>query len=157
MLTPMTEDISSVIAIVAALVAALSALYARWQAKAARRANEISLHANRLAVFTGLARFRVHVTARGTGISEEEVWRFAEIAELSEFYFPSAVHPKMSAVYEQSLKLLSLNDEWEHARQHEPEKAKALVGPRHELVRNTRDECYKITDELKKHLRIGGV
>lgn len=143
------------VAIGAAFVAALSALYARWQAIAAGRANEIALHENRLTVYKGLARFRAHISARGTSIKEEEVWRFSEIVELSEFYFPSTLYPRLNKVFEDALKLLSLNDEWEEARRHNEEQAKAFVKQRHELMRATRDECYKITEELKPHLRVG--
>lgn len=151
----MFEDAATVVAVGAAFVAALSALYARWQAMAAGRANEISLHENRLAVYKGLARFRVHITAVGVGLKEEEVWRFAEIAELSEFYFPPKIHPRMNGVFEQALKLMSLNDEWNEAKQSDPGRVRNLVTERHELMRCIRDECYKITDELKRHLRVG--
>jgi hypothetical protein len=151
----MIEDPSTLVAIGAAFVAALSALYARWQALAAGRANNIALHENRLSVYKGLARFRTHISARGTGIKEEEVWRFAEIAELSEFYFPPVIHLKLNAIFEQAMELLALNDDWENAKQNGSEKANILVTERHNLMRHTRDECYKIADELKLHLRVG--
>lgn len=66
----MLEDTAIVVAVGAAFVAALAALYARWQAVAAQRANEISLHESRLAVHKGLGRFRTHISARGTSIKE---------------------------------------------------------------------------------------
>lgn len=59
------EDLSALVALGAALVSALAALYARWQAKAAKRANEIALHESRLSVYNGLSRFRVHLTGNG--------------------------------------------------------------------------------------------
>lgn len=152
----MIHDTATIVAICAALVAALSALYARWQASAAARANEISLHETRLNVYKGLARFRAHISACGTGIKEEEVWRFAEIVEMTEFYFPPDVHPRLNAIFEQALKLLSLNDEWEDAKRYDQDKAKTLVKERHKLMRGTRDECYKIGNEIKRHLRVGG-
>jgi hypothetical protein len=151
----MIADASIIVAVVAALVAALSAVYARWQAVAAGRANEIALHESRLTVYKGLGRFRAHISARGVTIKEEEVWRFSEVVELSEFYFPSTIHPRVNKVFEDALKLLSLNDEWEDARRNNAEQANALLKQRHELMRATRDECYKVTDELKKHLRAG--
>ena len=150
------QDVATVISVVAALVALLSALYARWQALAAARANEIALHDSRLRVYNGLVRFRAHISARGTGIKEEEVWKFAEVAELSEFYFPGGISPRLNTVFEDALKLLSLNEQWEEYRKYEPDKAKALVEQRHSLMRGARDECYKIGNELKQHLRVGG-
>lgn len=152
----MIEDTATLIAVGAAFVAALSALYARWQALAAGHANEIALHENRLTVYKGLVRFRAHISAHGTSIKEEEVCRFAEAAELSEFYFPPHIHPRLDAIFEQAMKLLSLNDEWEQAKQYDQDKANGLVKQRHELMRGTRDECYQITNELKPHLRVGG-
>jgi len=143
------------VAIGAAFVAALSALYARWQAVAAGRANEIALHENRLAVYKGLARFRAHISARGVTIKEEEVWRFSEVVELSEFYFPSTIYPRLNKIFEDALKLLSMNDEWEEARRSNAGQANSIVKMRHELMRAIRDECYKITDEIKRHLRVG--
>lgn len=53
----MLEDTATVVAVGAAFVAALAALYARWQAVAAQRANEISLHESRLAVHKGPGQF----------------------------------------------------------------------------------------------------
>jgi hypothetical protein len=152
----MIEDTSTLVAVGAAFVAALSALYARWQARAAGRANEIALHENRLNVYKGLVRFRAHISAHGTSIKAEEVWRFAEAAELSEFYFPPNVHLRLNAIFEQAMTLLSLNDDWEQAKQYDQDKAKSLVKERHALMRGTRDECYQIANELKPHLRVGG-
>lgn len=149
------EDTETLISFGSALVATLAALYARWQAMTAKRANEISLHENRLKVYSGLARFRVHITGQGVNFKEEEVWRFAEIAELSEFYFPKAIPKQMDDIFERSLKLLSLNDTWHAAKQSQSGDAVALVQPRHDLMRSIRDDCYKITDEIKEHLRVG--
>jgi hypothetical protein len=106
-----------------ALFAGLAAFYARRQAIVARRANDIALHENQLNVYKGLVRFRAHISALGAGIKEGEVWHLAEMAELSELYFSASTIPsRMNAVFEQSLKLLSLNDEWEHAKVEEPNK-----------------------------------
>lgn len=151
----MIESMATVLAIGSAFIAALAAFYARWQAMAAARANEIAIHESRLNVYRGLARFRVHITAHGTNIKEEEVWRFAEIAELSEFYFPPGIHPRLNKIFQDALKLLSLNDQWEDARRRNDEQAKVLVKERHELMKAMRDECYDITGELKPYLLVG--
>lgn len=153
----MIEETATVVALGAAFVSALSALYARWQARAAQRANQIALHENRLAVYKGLVRFRGYISARGVGIKEDEVWHFVEIAEISEFYYPSDIHARLDAIAERSLKLLSLNYEWEEAKQYEPEEAKALNEQRQALMREARDECHKVSNDIKPHLRVGGV
>ena len=76
-------DTGSLISLCSAFAAILAALYASRQAMASKKANQISLHEKRLIVYSGLSRFRVHITGQGSNIREEEVWRFAEIAELS--------------------------------------------------------------------------
>ncbi|MBL8417383.1 MAG: hypothetical protein JNN31_04020 [Dechloromonas sp.] len=148
-------DPGSLISLCSAFAAILAAVYARWQATAAKKANEISLHENRLKVYSGLSRFRVHITGQGTNIKEEEVWRFAEIVELSEFYFSENISVRMNSVFDRSLKLLSLNDEWKTAKEFDHCTAKPLVQPRHDLMREIRDDCYKMTDDMKGVLRVG--
>jgi len=148
-------DTGSLISLCSAFAAILAALYARWQAVAAKKANEISLHENRLKVYSGLSRFRVHITGQGTNIKEEEVWRIAEMAELSEFYFSENIAARMNSIFDRSLKLLSLNDEWKEAKEVDFSAAKPLVQPRHDLMREIRDDCYTITDDMKRVLRVG--
>jgi len=149
------QNTSTLIAIGAALVSGLAALYARWQANAAGRANEIAIHENRLKIFKGIARFRGQVAAHGPSLKEDEVWLFSEVAELSEFYFPSNVSRGLQAVFDESLKLLSANDEWRIARESEPDKAPSLVWPRYDLSRKLRDDCTTLLGEMKPLLRVG--
>lgn len=151
----MVIDISILISIVSAFIAALSALYAGRQAQAASRANKIALHENCFSIYKGLVRFRTHIGAKGTGIKEDDVWQFSEIAELSEFYFPSAIHSQLNTISKQAMDLISLNHEWETLREYDPEGAKVLANNRDKLMRTTRDKCFKISDEIKIHLRIG--
>jgi hypothetical protein len=149
------EDLSALVALCAALVSALAAIYARWQANAAKRANEISLHESRLKVYNRLSRFRVHLTGSGPSLKEEEVWTFFEAVEASEFYYPAYIQPRLQYVFDEAMKLLTLNDEWRHACQIEPTQAPSLVKPRYDLSLELRDECQRITDEIKPYLRIG--
>jgi hypothetical protein len=155
MIVNILEDLSATVALGAAFVAALSAVYARWQANAAKRANEIALHDRRLSVYNGLGRFRVQVTGHGPSLKEDEVWKFYEAVESSEFYFPSQVQPRLNHLFEEALKLLTLNDEWRHARDTEPARAPSLVKSRYDLVRELREECQRVTNELKPYLRVG--
>lgn len=147
--------VSDLISLCSAVVAMLAAVYARWQAMGARKANEISLHENRFKVYSALARYRVHLTGQGTNVREEEVWRIADAAELSDFYFPPEIPSRMQRIFERSLELLSLNDEWKDAKEANDEKAKELVKPRHELMRQIRDDCLSIGNDMKTYLRIG--
>lgn len=61
----------------------------------------------------------------------------------------------MGNIFDRSLKLLSLNDEWKQAKEEQSSDAKSLVPPRHDLMRSIRDDCYKITDDMKGFLRVG--
>ena len=148
-------DTGSLISLCSAFAAILAALYASRQAMASKKANQISLHEKRLIVYSGLSRFRVHITGQGSNIREEEVWRFAEIAELSEFYFSENIAVHMHIVFDRSLKLLSLNDEGKQAKEVDFSAAKPLVQPRHDLMQEIRDECYRITEAMKTFLRVG--
>lgn len=77
------------------------------------------------------------------------------MAELSEFYFSEKIAVRMNSVIDRSLKLLALNDEWKEAKDIELSTAKPLVQPRHDLMREIRDDCFKITDDMKGVLRVG--
>ncbi|MBN8509898.1 MAG: hypothetical protein J0L57_14970 [Burkholderiales bacterium] len=149
------EDIAALVALGGALVASLAALYARRQAKAAKRANEIALHDSRLRVYNVLSRYRVHVTGSGPSLKEEEVWKFLEAAELSEFYYPAHIPPRLKSVFDRSLRLLSMNEEWRSSRETEPNRAPDLVKSRYQLVGELRYECERITNDLKPYLRVG--
>ena len=149
------EDIRATVALGAAFVSGSAALYARWQANAAKRANEIALHDRRLIVYNGLGRFRVQVTWHGPRLKDEEVWKFYEAVESSEFYFPPQVQPRLNLLFEQAMKLLTLNDDWRNARENDPANAPSLVKPKYDLIRELRDECQRVTDELKPYLRVG--
>jgi hypothetical protein len=151
----MFDDTAAVIAFLSALVAMLSALYARWQARAADKSNQIALHADRLDVYKGLVRFRAYITARGVSIKDDEVWKFAEAAELSEFYFPAAVHKRMDSVFQRAIELLSLNDQWETNKPLDRDEMIKLNRKRQDLMKEIREDCYAISDEFKPHLRVG--
>ncbi len=149
------EEAATLISLLSALVAILAAIYAKRQVKAAVAANQISLHASRMEVLDGLSRFRVHLTARGAAITEEEVWKFAEVVERSDFYFPEPVYKKMNDLHERSLKLMAFHESWQEAKVSEPAKAPSLAKQKQDFMRELRDDCYKVTDEIKKYLRVG--
>ncbi len=152
----MTEDIATVIAVLAALVATLSAIYARRQAQAAIRANEIALHQDRLSIYEGIGRFSVHIATHGTEIIEEEVWRFGNVASLAEFYFPMEIHKRLEEVFKNALSVLSLSEERKMRLREDPKHAGALAEPCNALMKATREECEEIVNAVKPHLRVGG-
>jgi hypothetical protein len=108
-----------------------------------------------LKVYSGLSRFSVYITGQGTNIKEEEVWRFTEIVELSEFYFSESISDRMNSISKRSFELLSLNNDWNTARSISHPTAIPLVQPRHKLMQEIRDDCYKIAEDMKGVLRVG--
>jgi hypothetical protein len=151
----MSVDLSTAIAVTAALVSSLAAVYARWQAKAAKRANEIALHENRMRVYKALNRLKAQLAAHGTNLTEDEVWNFFEAVEASEFYFPASVHPKLRSIWMSSVSVLAKNEEWREARETDPLNAPKLVQPRREFIKSVQAECEFVATELKPFLRVG--
>lgn len=121
----------------------------------AKHSIQIALHGDRLSVYKRLIRFRAQISARGCGIKAEDAWGFGEMAELSEFYYPAAIHSRLDSIFERALKLLSLNDEWELEKELNAEKANELNQQRHKLMQETRDDCYAISKDIKSYLRVG--
>lgn len=153
----MTQDVATLVALLSAFGALLAALYARWQALSAKRSIQIALHGDRLAVYKSLIRFRAQISARGCGIKAEDAWGFGEMAELSEFYYPPAIHLRLDSVFERALKLLALNDDWEMEKGRNPDTANELNQQRHKLMQETRDDCFAISKDIKSYLRVGEV
>lgn len=147
------ENVGTLISVSAALLAALSALYAKKQAGAAERFHKIALHSHRLRVYNGLVHYRAHIGASGIGFKEDEVLKFAEVAELSQCYFPVEIASRLNAVVENSLKLLSLNAQWEDDRPDSLERLTALAENRQTLMQSIHDESGKVVNELKRYLR----
>ena len=157
MLKPMIENLATVLSVLAAVIALLSAMYARRQVEAASRANEIALHKDRLHVYSGLLKFTTHISSYGVDITRNETWKFLEVVNFGEFYFPKVIADRLNAIFNNSLKLLELNEQWETAKkEYGHEEAKRLVEPRHELMKVIRTECLAITEEFRSYLRLGG-
>jgi hypothetical protein len=151
----MIENTAVAVAIVAALVSMLSALYARWQVDAARVAIDISRHDYRLATYKGLGRFRSNIISHGASFSEEELWRFGDVVQLSEFYFPLEIYKDMDALFNDAMLLKSKHDDWSRLRDAGSEEARVLAKPKQELMRTLRDKCFKVAEDMKVHLKVG--
>lgn len=126
---------------IAAGVAVLSALYAKWQASAADKSNEIALHGDRLKIYDVVLYFYAKLTADGVGIPSSTVWEFRHIADLSEFYFDPPIHAALDTAFTRGLKLLSLNDEL--AEEEDKAKKQTLNSSRYALMISIRDDCYQ--------------
>lgn len=151
------QDTAATLSVISALIALLAAVYARGQATAAMRANRIALHQDRLIVYKGVCRFTAHITASGRSLKEEEVWRFAEVLDLSTFYFTPVITRRLETVFKDALKFLNMRDEWTHSKECGNPEASSMVKPMHEQMRATRDEAAAIVEELRKQMHLGGL
>jgi len=149
------EDTSALVALASALVSGAAALYARWQAHAAKRANEIALHESRLRVYNGLTRFRGHLKAHGLSLKEEDVWNFSDLVDACEFYFPANVAACVNSIDAKAMLLLHKNQAWCETREAELEKAQRLEKDRHELWITLIDDCTAAKAQLRPFLYIG--
>jgi hypothetical protein len=144
---------SNIVSIVSVFIAGLAALYARWAALAASRQNEIALHSERLRVYRGVVDYGCKLAGRGPAIKQTDVWTFNESVQLSEFYFNRAIFERLDSVFEESMQLLGLNDEWSSA-DHGRDAKRELNSQRHALHGKLRHECFAIQDEMKGFLRV---
>lgn len=81
---------SDLIAFLSLLVAVLAALYARWAWGEARRANEISVHSNRMKIYCALHNLRFAVQTKGIRIEAQHVAPFYHPSREARFYFSNA-------------------------------------------------------------------
>lgn len=81
---------SDVIAFLSFLGALLAALYARWAWGEARRANELSVHSNRMDIYRALHNLRFAVQAKGVSIESKHVFPFYHPSREARFYFSKA-------------------------------------------------------------------
>lgn len=146
---------SDLIAIGAACIAGLSALYARWTVTEAKRANEIAIHNERLKIYKSLVDYRALLSAKGPRFSEEELWRFYEPVQLSEFYYGPNLHKEMLSIWDDSQTLLSLRASWEEAKAEGSSEHLDLNKKVYALHSKTRDYCDVVAENMKPILRIG--
>lgn len=151
----MTPLVATSIAVVSAIIALVAAVYSRWQARAARRANEISLQSERLALYRETVNFAAVLTGKGPRIAEADVWRFKETAEVVEFYFSHQVHCRLIKTFDCALKLLMTNDEWEEAKLENGTNVQELNDQRYALAKSIQSECFSVAESMKEKLRVG--
>jgi len=82
--------VADLIAFLSFLGAALAALYARWAWAEARRANELSVHSNRMDIYRALHKLRFAVQTKGIMIEAQHVAPFYHPSREARFYFSNA-------------------------------------------------------------------
>ena len=142
---------SDVIAVLALCASAGSALYARWAGKAAQRANEIAIHNERLRIYKGLLEFRSILTTRGPSFPDDEMWKFADLVLLSEFYFSKAAHEAMQKLLDDGNQTKARYELWQSMKDSCGDIATATRAM-NDLHCATRDRCGAVADMLKPDL-----
>lgn len=87
-------------------------------------------------------------------LDEDAVWGLQEAADLSEFYFEAAVHPKLTDAVKKALNLLVLNGEWRDAIQEGSIQAESFRVRSRELKRGLIDECSQYAKEMRRQLHV---
>jgi hypothetical protein len=146
---------TNIVAVIGAVTAVFAAFYAWRQAQAAQRQNEISLHQDRLKLYRETVHFGAMLAGKGPRIAEADVWKFRETAELAEFFFPGDAQERLNNAFDNSLKLLATNDEWQEAKAVPGANAKELNAQRYKLAQSIRDECFSVAESMKGKLRLG--
>jgi hypothetical protein len=145
---------SDIIAILAALVATHSAVYVRWSAKATQRANEISIHNERLRLYKGLLTFRATLYTKGSSFHVESLWEFADIALLSEFYFSEDQYILFKNVVDRCHHILSMRDKLHHMQEFGGANTSDAARKIESAYNETRSQCDALVEKLRPVLRL---
>ena len=148
-------QLSDVIATIAALVACLSALYARWSALEAKHANNIAKHNERLLIYKALLKFKSALAAKGEKFSEEDLWKFDDAVQLSEFFYKKSTFEELEKIKNNAFQVQSYVDLYEMTKTADADEYNALLKNTRTLNRQTREQCSLVAESLKKELRIG--
>jgi hypothetical protein len=144
-------DSSDLLAVFALCASVASAVYARWAGRAAQEANEIAIHNERLRIYKGLLEFRAILTTRGPGFPDDELWKFADLALLSEFYFSEATHKAMQKLSADGNEIKARYEHWQATKESRGD-TRTAVQAMHELHRSARDQCGVVAEMLKPTL-----
>lgn len=147
-------EISVLISLAALFVALLSALYANHSVTEARRANEISLHNEKLKIFKGILDLRATVTGRGTDIEERELFCFYEHVQLSEFYYDSKIHQQIKDYFDCVWDIVKRRSEWGAAEKESQELYKQMVKKTFAILEESRKKVSALEEAMKEHLRL---
>lgn len=84
----------------AILIAILSALYARWASSEAKRANEISLSAQRKEIYDAFFDLKMHMQQKAEDADAVEVSKFYRPSKNAKFFFKKDLAEKISRYFD---------------------------------------------------------
>lgn len=137
---------SDIIAIFAVLVAGLSALYARWSWAESKKANFISLLAERREIHRAFIELKHHMVQKGQFAISAEVGKFYWANKMAPFYFPKEIAKDLDTYYDACHWLAYYNIPGEEKTSEEKEKIKNYFATERKLSKELEE---KITNFLQ--------
>ncbi|MGO9613044.1 MAG: hypothetical protein ACLPX5_08415 [Dissulfurispiraceae bacterium] len=148
------ERPADLIALLAVFAAFFSARYAMHSAREVRRSNEIALHNERLKILRGILDLRAKLSAHGVDIKEEDLFRFYEYVQLSEFYFNKQIYEKVNDCYDCVYEMMDLRGLWASAEREGREEKAEMVQRTRDMLSQGRKKINALEVTIKNYLRI---
>lgn len=149
------------VSFVSVLLSVLAILIASRQVSIGKHANKISIHENRLMVYKGLLRLRKYISLNAKlHDSNKECLHFADIAEISQFYYPQKISTKLlhidSTLSQFGIEISFLNTMKEELPEinGEDTKVQTQIKKCHALKKEAIDACEEIKNEMMCYLQI---
>lgn len=145
------------VAVLAAVAADRSANSSESSADSAIRANHLSQHNERLAMYKSLQRFHFELQIKGYDLPDKAMWEFSDAANISEFYFPQGVAEKMTAILEAANVFIATRIRWKDYNreiQSERDSAREALSSLQEQSPALRKMCKDCDEELRVFLRL---
>lgn len=106
-----TSVLSLLLSVGACVFSERSASSAESSAASADRANQIAQHKDRLDIYKAVQKFHLEVLTKGPRFPDTVIWPFADVANLSEFYYPRALYTELQAIYELALNTVNMSED----------------------------------------------
>lgn len=146
--------ISDLISLCLLFAAILAAVYARLSASQARRANEISLHNERLKIFRGLLDFRAEITAHGDQFEHAKLADLYNHLQLTEFYYDRKLYEAFKGFFDLAWEIDVLRHKQKTIGK--PKEEAELVQRIQALFESLEGNEKELEEEFRKRLRLVG-
>lgn len=144
------------VAIVALLVSALSAWYARWAVTESKKANEIAIHSEKLAIFKGFMNLKSGLSAHGGDFDEDDLFGFYRSANIAEFYFDKSISKSIQELLDIADEFIRYRRKWRRMDKEPviPDNHDEVVNKAYDLLEQLRLKVSEIEIEMRKDLRV---
>ena len=145
-------DLSLALSLISLVLAAGAAAYAKASADAASRANEITIHGERLKVFHGILELRTRLSAHGTKLSDRRLFDLYNHFVLCEFYFPERIHNLATKFFEIAREMNG--HEMLIEATESPEQRSIKVHQAHDALKQAKALADELEEAMKAYLRL---